>query len=96
MDFQLTVNRNKLRILLCCNLRLFLWKRKDDSEGRIKSTEPGVIENYSQGVGLDWAIIEKVVLAHAWTMVAGRNRKDGRELERKQEKYHLFHMIIYT
>lgn len=76
MDFQITANRNKLRILLCYNLGLFLWKRKDDSEGRTKSTEPGVIENCSQGVGLDWAIIKKVVLAWArWqTEEEGRNR----------------------
>lgn len=71
----LTANRNKRRILLCCNLGLFLWKRKDDSEGRAKSTEPGVIENDSQGVGLNWAIIKKVALAYGRTKVDRRGRE---------------------
>lgn len=89
-NFQFTANRNKLRNL-CCDLRLFLWKRKDDSEGRTNSTEPGVTENYSGRVRL--AYHQESGASLCWNQSgkwAGGRKERRKMLKRKQEKYHLF------
>lgn len=70
-----------LEFYSAATLGYFYGKGRMTQRAEPRAQSQGVIENDSQGVGLNWAIIKKVALAYTRSKVADRR---GREKEHRK------------